>query len=106
MGEVSLWLLLIPVLLLVLAAEFVNGWNDAPNAVATVVSTRVLSPIRALLMASFLNVLEAAVTGSAAAHTIGTGIIKREAIGLPVVAAGVLGIVVWGAVATFRGLPI
>ncbi len=97
---------LIIVLFLVLLAEFVNGWNDAPNAVATVISTRVLSPIRALLMAAFLNVLGAALTGTAVAHTIGTGIIKPEAIGLSVVAAGVLGIAVWGAIATFRGLPI
>ena len=45
------------VLGLVLAAEFVNGWTDAPNAIATVVSTRVLTPFRALAMASVLNVL-------------------------------------------------
>ena len=44
------------VLLLVLAAEFVNGWTDAPNAIATVVSTRVLSPYQALALASVLNV--------------------------------------------------
>ena len=45
------------VLGLILAAEFVNGWTDAPNAIATVVSTRVLSPARALAMATVLNVL-------------------------------------------------
>ena len=97
---------LIAVLLLVLAGEFVNGWNDAPNAIATVVSTRVLRPYYALAMASFLNVLGAAVTGTAVAATVGTGIIKPEAIGLPVVAAAALAVAVWGAVATIRGLPI
>ena len=51
----SVWL----VLALVLAAEFVNGWTDAPNAIATVVSTRVLSPYRAVLMATALNILGA-----------------------------------------------
>jgi PiT family inorganic phosphate transporter len=93
----------------VLAAEFVNGWNDAPNAIATVISTRVLRPWHALGMASVLNVLGAVLTGTAVAATIGKGIVKPEAIdtvGLPVVGAAVLGIAVWGAVATLRGLPI
>ncbi|MFH1141920.1 MAG: inorganic phosphate transporter, partial [Chloroflexota bacterium] len=56
---------LVVVLLLVLVAEFVNGWNDAPNAIATVISTRVLSPLKALAMASVLNVLGAVLTGTA-----------------------------------------
>jgi PiT family inorganic phosphate transporter len=94
------------VLLLVLVAEFVNGWNDAPNAIATVISTRVLSPVQALAMAAILNVLGAALSGSAVAATIGTEIVKPEAIGLPVVAAGALSIAIWGAIATFYGLPI
>jgi len=94
------------ILFLILAAEFVNGWNDAPNAIATVVSTRVLSPFQALIMASCLNLLGAVVTGTAVAATIGTGIVRPEAIGAPVVAAAVLSIAVWGAVATLWGLPI
>jgi inorganic phosphate transporter, PiT family len=97
---------LIAVLALILVGEFINGWNDAPNAIATVISTRVLSPTRALIMAASLNVLGAAVTGTAVAHTIGTGIIRPEAIGLPVVAAAVASVAIWGAFATFRGLPI
>lgn len=97
---------LVFVLALVLVAEFVNGWNDAPNAVATVISTRVLSPPRALTMAALLNILGAVVTGTAVASTIGMGILRSEAIGLPVVGAAVLGIAVWGAAATIWGLPI
>ena len=101
---------LLIVLALVLVAEFVNGWNDAPNAIATVVSTRVLRPYHALAMASVLNVVGAVVTGTAVAATIGKGIIMPEAIqtadGLPVVGAAVLGVAIWGAVATLRGLPI
>ncbi len=94
------------VLLLVLAAEFVNGWNDAPNAIATVISTRVLSPVKALAMASVLNILGVLLTGTAVAATVGKGIVRPEAIGLAVVAAGVLSITVWGTVATLYGLPI
>jgi PiT family inorganic phosphate transporter len=98
--------LLIFVLLLVLAAEFVNGWNDAPNAIATVISTRVLAPLQALAMAAVLNVLGALLSGSAVASTIGTEIVKPGVIGLPVVGAAVLSIAVWGAIATLYGLPI
>ncbi|MBI4334267.1 MAG: inorganic phosphate transporter [Chloroflexi bacterium] len=94
------------VLFLVLVAEFVNGWNDAPNAIATVVSTRVLRPMYAMIMAAVLNILGAALTGTAVAATIGTGIVRPDAVGLPVVAAGVLGIAIWGGLATLLGLPI
>lgn len=97
---------LVVVLVMVLAAEFVNGWNDAANAVATVVSTRMLSPVYALAMASVLNFLGVVVTGTAVAATIGEGILDPAAIGLPVVGAAVLSIAIWGAIATWRGLPI
>lgn len=97
---------LLIVLFLVLVAEFINGWNDAPNAIATVISTRVLRPTPALLMASILNILGAILTGTAVAATIGSGIVDANAIGLPVIAAAVLAVAVWGAIASFLGLPI
>ncbi len=106
MPDISLWLPIIPVLIIILVAEFINGWNDAPNAVATVISTRVLSPYRALAMAAVLNILGAILSGSAVAATVGTEIVRPEAIGLPVVAAGALSVAIWGALATFYGLPI
>ena len=53
------WIRLSPWLLLILAAEFVNGWTDSPNAIATVVATRVLSPLRAVIMAAVMNLLGA-----------------------------------------------
>jgi PiT family inorganic phosphate transporter len=98
-------LLLIPVLLLVLAAEFVNGWTDAPNAIATVVSTRVLSPSQAVIMAAVLNIVGALVTGTAVAATIGKGIVRPEVIDLHVVAAAMLTIIIWSTVAWFYGIP-
>ncbi|HJX70202.1 MAG TPA: inorganic phosphate transporter [Dehalococcoidia bacterium] len=97
--------ILILVLLLVLAAEFVNGWTDAPNAIATVVSTRVLSPSSALIMAALLNIVGALVTGTAVAATIGKGIVNTEVINLPVVAAAMLTIIIWSTVAWRYGLP-
>ena len=92
------------VLLLVLAAEFVNGWTDAPNAIATVVSTRVLAPYKALLMASVLNIL-GAMSGTAVAVTIGTGIIDPNTVDLTTVAAAMVAIVLWSTLAWYYGLP-
>ncbi|HIE18032.1 MAG TPA: inorganic phosphate transporter [Dehalococcoidia bacterium] len=93
------------VLLLVLAAEFVNGLTDAPNAIATVVSTRVLSPSKAVFMAAVMNILGVLVTGTAVAFTVGKGIVEPEAIGLHTVAAAMIAIVVWATVAWWFGLP-
>ncbi len=95
---------LVPWLLLVLAAEFVNGWTDAPNAIATVISTRVLRPHQALLMASVLNAA-GAFAGTAVASTIGKGIVRAEVIDIHTVGAAMLGIVIWSTAAWYYGLP-
>jgi len=92
------------VLGLVLAAEFVNGWTDAPNAIATVVSTRVLSPSRALILATILNIL-GTMSGTAVAATIGKGIVRPEIITIYTVGAAMVGIVCWSTVAWYYGLP-
>lgn len=90
------------VLLLVLAAEFVNGWTDAPNSIATVVSTRVMSPFQALGMATVFNVL-GALSGTAVAATIGKGIVRPDVINLTTVGAAMVGIVLWSLFAYYRG---
>ena len=100
MPDLSLSILF--VLLLVLAAEFVNGWTDAPNSIATVVSTRVLSPFQALAMASFFNIL-GAMSGTAVAATIGKGIVRPEIINLTTVGAAMIGIVCWSTFTYYRG---
>lgn len=92
------------VLALVLAAEFVNGWTDAPNAIATVVSTRVLTPFRALIMAVVMNIL-GTMSGIAVATTIGKDIVRPEVINVYTVGAAMIGIVVWSVLAWFYGLP-
>ncbi|HYG98419.1 MAG TPA: inorganic phosphate transporter [Terriglobales bacterium] len=91
-------------LVVVLAAEFVNGWTDAPNAIATVVATRVLRPHHALVMASLLNAA-GAFYGLKVAQTIGQGIVRADVITLPTIAAAMLGIIVWSTLAWWRGLP-
>ncbi len=96
---------LIVVLALVLAAEFVNGWTDAPNAIATVVSTRVLSPRRAVIMATVFNAV-GVMSGTAVAETIGRGIVQLQAINLTTVGAAMVAIVLWSTLAAwYSGLP-
>jgi len=92
------------VLLLVLAAEFVNGWTDAPNAIATVVSTKVLSPGKALILATTLNFV-GTLTGTAVAATIGKGIVLPDAINLLTVGSAMIAIIFWSTFAWRLGLP-
>jgi PiT family inorganic phosphate transporter len=101
-GEITLGLIV--VLVLVLAAEFVNGWTDAPNAIATVVSTRVLSPRKAIVMATILNIA-GAFSGTAVAATIGTGIVNASVINLTTVAAAMIALVFWSTFTARFGLP-
>lgn len=95
---------LIAVLVLILGAEFVNGWTDAPNAIATVVSTRILSPRNAVLVATLLNII-GAFFGSAVASTIGKGIIRTEAVDLVTVGAAMIAIIIWSTTAWYFGIP-
>jgi inorganic phosphate transporter, PiT family len=97
-------LLLYSVLALILAAEFVNGWTDSPNAIATVVSTRVLSPYQAVIMATVLNAI-GAMSGTAVAATIGKDIVRPDVINLTTVAAAMSGIIFWSTLAWYWGLP-
>lgn len=96
---------LIIVLLLVLCAEFVNGWTDAPNAIATVVSTRVLRPVTAVIMASVLNLLGVLLAGTAVAMTIGKGIVDPTIVDLTTIASAMIGIIIFSTVAWYFGLP-
>jgi len=96
---------LVIVLLLVLAAEFVNGWTDSPNAIATVVSTRVMRPRTAVIMAAILNAAGVLLSGTAVASTIGKGIVKPESINLVTVGAAMVAIVFWSTIAWRFGLP-
>src|SRR4051812_16364920 len=91
-------------ILLILAAELVNGWTDAPNAIATVVGTRSLTPGRALLLATVFNAL-GVLSGTAVATTIGTGIVDARVITLSTVTAAMTGIVIWSSLAARWGLP-
>jgi len=86
--------------------EFANGWNDAANSIATIVSTRVLSPLAAVGWAAFWNFFAAFVFGTAVARTMGKGLVHLEMVNEWVLLAGLLGAVIWTSVCTWMGLPI
>jgi PiT family inorganic phosphate transporter len=102
---VSSFSLLLLVITLTLAFEFSNGWHDAANSIATVVSTRVLTPFRAVAWAAFWNFIAAFVFGTAVASTIGKGMIHIELINQQVLLSGLLGAITWNLITLVLGLP-
>ena len=97
--------LLLIVIGLTLAFEFSNGWHDAANSIATVVSTRVLTPFRAVAWAAFWNFIAAFVFGTAVAKTIGKGMVHIEMVNQQVLLAGLLGAIIWNLITLILGLP-
>jgi len=102
---VTAFQLLVVVIGLTLAFEFSNGWHDAANSIATVVSTRVLTPFRAVAWAAFWNFIAAFFFGTAVASTIGKGMIHIEMISQQVLLAGLLGAISWNLITLILGLP-
>lgn len=96
--------LLVVTVVLALIFDFSNGWHDCANAVATVVSTRVLSPLVAVLLAGALNIA-GAFFSTAVAKMIGGGIVYPDAITNVVVAASMAGAILWNLFTLFLGLP-
>ena len=97
------------VLLLVLGAEFLNGWTDAPNATAAAVATGLLTKRTALWLAVVLNMagtLAALFFGAAVAKTIGTGIVSPAAVSLYSIGAAMAAVIFWGLIAAYIGLPV
>ncbi|HUR37595.1 MAG TPA: inorganic phosphate transporter [Terriglobales bacterium] len=88
-----------------LVFDFINGFHDAANSIATVVSTRVLSPRLAVLWAAFFNFIAAFAMGTAVAKTIGKGMIQLDQVTQVVVLCGLLGAIVWDLLTWLWGLP-
>jgi PiT family inorganic phosphate transporter len=97
-------LVLVLVIALALAFDFSNGWHDAANAIATVVSTHVLSPIQAVLMAAILNVAGAFMS-TAVAKMVGGGIVEPSAMNQMAVGAALVGALSWNLLTLLWGLP-
>lgn len=92
------------VLFAALVFEYINGFHDAANAIATVVSTKVLTPRQAILMAAFFNLI-GAMWGTAVAKTIGSGLVDADAVTMATVLAALIGAIIWGLFTWWLGLP-
>ncbi|TFH66778.1 MAG: inorganic phosphate transporter, partial [Gemmatimonadales bacterium] len=88
-----------------LVFDFINGFHDSANSIATVVSTRVLSPGVAVAWAAFFNFIAAFVIGTAVAKTIGKGLIHPSAVDANVILAALIGAIVWNLITWWLGLP-
>src|SRR5438132_3277753 len=93
------------IVLVALTFDYLNGFHDAANSIATVVSTRVLSPGQAVAWAAFFNFVAAFGFGTAVAKTVGSGMIDLGAVTFAVIAAGLLGAIAWDLITWFFGLP-
>src|SRR3954466_7594571 len=93
------------VVLLALAFDYTNGFHDAANSIATVVSTRVLSPRLAVIWAAVFNFIAFLVFGTVVAATIATGVVEPEALSIGVVFAGLVGAIGWNLLTFYLGLP-
>ncbi len=96
--------LVVFIIFLALAFDYTNGFHDAANSIATVVSTRVLSPVKAVCLAAFFN-FAAIFMGISVAKTIYTGLVDLKQVTLWVVLAGLIGAVTWNLITWYFGLP-
>ncbi len=94
------------IILVALTFDFLNGFHDAANSIATVVSTRVLSPNKAVVWAAFFNFVAAFVLGTSVAKTIGSGMIDLSAVTREVILAGLIGAILWNLITWYYGLPV
>ena len=88
-----------------LVFDYINGFHDAANSIATVVSTRVLSPGQAVIWAAFFNFVAAFGFGTAVAKTVGSGMIDINSVTLAVIFSGLVGAIVWDLITWYVGLP-
>ncbi len=92
-------------ILTALVFDYLNGFHDAANSIATVVSTRVLSPGQAVLWAAFFNFIAAFTFGVTVAKTVGSGMIDLAAVDQKTIFAGLIGAITWNLITWFIGLP-
>jgi inorganic phosphate transporter, PiT family len=98
--------LIITIILVALVFDFLNGFHDAANSIATVVSTRVLSPQKAVVWAAFFNFAAAFILGTHVAKTVGSGMVDLSVVTPEVILAGLLGAIVWNLITWYYGIPV
>lgn len=97
--------IVVALILVALIFDYINGFHDAANSIATVVSTRVLSPGQAVIWAAFFNFVAAFVFGTAVAKTVGSGMIDIKIVTFAVVFGGLSGAIIWDLITWYFGLP-
>src|SRR5437899_4414294 len=95
----------VALILVALTFDFINGFHDAANSIATVVSTRVLSPAKAVVWAAFFNFVAAFTFGTAVAKTVGSGLVDIHVVTFSVIFGGLLGAIIWDLITWYFGLP-
>jgi PiT family inorganic phosphate transporter len=98
-------LAVVALILVALLFDYINGFHDAANSIATVVSTRVLSPGKAVVWASFFNFVAAFTFGTAVAKTVGAGLVDIHIVSFAVIFAGLVGAIAWDLITWYYGLP-
>src|SRR6202521_3287143 len=93
------------IIFVALVFDYINGFHDAANSIATVVSTRVLSPGKAVVWAAFFNFIAAFVFGTGVAQTIGKGTVDITIVTLSVIGAGLVGAIAWSLLTWYLALP-
>ena len=96
---------LIVIIVVALVFDYINGFHDAANSIATVVSTRVLSPAQAVAWAAGFNFLAAFWFGTGVAKTVGSGMVELSVVTYAVILAGLLGAITWNLITWYFGLP-
>ena len=98
-------ILVIVIVAVALAFDFINGFHDSANSVATVVATRVLTPLQAVVWAAFFNFVSAFSFGTGVAKTVGSGMVDLSAVTVYVILCGLIGAIVWDLTTWWLGLP-
>jgi PiT family inorganic phosphate transporter len=93
------------IIVVALIFDYINGFHDAANSIATVVSTRVLTPGKAVIWAAFFNFVAAFGFGTAVAKTVGAGMVDLSVVSFAVIFAGLTGAIIWDLVTWYYGLP-
>jgi inorganic phosphate transporter, PiT family len=97
--------IVVALILVALFFDYINGFHDAANSIATVVSTRVLSPAKAVMWAAFFNFVAAFAFGTAVARTVGAGMIDIHVVTFAVIFGGLAGAIIWDLITWYFGLP-
>ncbi len=100
-----MFLIVVGLITVALIFDYINGFHDAANSIATVVSTRVLSPGRAVIWAAFFNFVAAFTFGTAVASTVGSGMIDIKVVTFTVIFSGLVGAIIWDLITWYYGLP-